>query len=224
MFFDRPKSVLCIAPHADDETIGCGGVLARLASEEIKTKCVLVTSPKPSTLYTKELCSQKHQEFLMASSILGLSGTTVLGLEPTKVEETPLGELVKIIGSEIEEFAPEVVLLPWLYDAHSDHRIIAQAALASLKWFRQKSVRLVLMYEVVSETDQAFVHAFKPSLFVDVSPFLEKKVQALECYQSEIGIHPFPRSRESTRARALLHGASCGVQYAEAFILARGLI
>lgn len=223
MFFSRSSSVLCVAPHADDETIGCGGVLARLAFEGVPTKCVLVTSPRPSPIYTEEICSQKHQEFLAASRILGISNTCLLGLEPARVEETPLSQLVKSIGAEVEEFRPEVVLLPWLYDAHSDHRIIAQAALASLKWFRQRSIRMVLMYEVVSETDQAFPHAFKPNLFVDISRFLDRKVQALDCYQSEIGIHPFPRSRESTRARALLHGASCGVEYAEAFVLVHGL-
>lgn len=223
MFFSRFGSVLCVAPHADDETIGCGGLLARLSFEDVQTKCVLVTSPRPSSDYTKEICSQKHQEFLAASKILGISKSCSLGLEPARVEEAPLVQLVKAIGAEIEEFKPEAVLLPWLYDAHSDHRIVAQAALASLKWFRQKGVRMILMYEVVSETDQAFHHAFKPNLFVDISQFLDKKVEALDCYQSEIGIHPFPRSKESTRARALLHGASCGVEFAEAFILVRGL-
>jgi N-acetylglucosamine malate deacetylase 1 len=62
-------------------------------------------------------------------------------------------------------------------------------------------------------------NAFLPNYFVDITPFLKDKLALLDIYASEMGEHPFPRSRRNVEALAVFRGASCGATYAEAFQL-----
>jgi N-acetylglucosamine malate deacetylase 1 len=122
-----------------------------------------------------------------------------------------------------KEFAPDEVLLPHRGDVHSDHRVVFDAAAACTKWFRYPSVRRVLAYETLSETDFALPpqDAFVPNYFVDISGHLEAKIAALRIYESELGQPPFPRSVEAVRALATVRGAASGFHAAEAFQLLR---
>jgi LmbE family N-acetylglucosaminyl deacetylase len=78
------------------------------------------------------------------------------------------------------------------------------------------------MYETISETEFAPAlaeKAFVPNYFVDITDFFRKKVELATIYESEFGEHPFPRSVRNLEALATFRGASCGVEYAEAFQL-----
>jgi len=106
---------------------------------------------------------------------------------------------------------------------HTDHRAVFDAAAACTKWFRYPSVKRVLAYETLSETDFGLGTelGFRPNVFVDISPFLERKLQAMDIYASEIAPFPFPRSQDALRALARVHGTSSGYHAAEAFQLLR---
>jgi LmbE family N-acetylglucosaminyl deacetylase len=85
-------------------------------------------------------------------------------------------------------------------------------------------VKRVLTYETLSETNfglDQVAGGFRPNLFVDITDYLQKKIDLLSFYQSEIAAHPFPRSLDAVRAQAVLRGAQRGVQAAEAFQLLR---
>lgn len=76
------------------------------------------------------------------------------------------------------------------------------------------------MYECISETEFApplIENSFSPNCFIDISNQMEEKIKLMEIYKSEIGKHPFPRSEHNIRALATFRGATCGVDYAEAF-------
>ena len=78
------------------------------------------------------------------------------------------------------------------------------------------------MYECISETEFApALHekVFLPNYFVDVTEFMDEKLEVMKIYESEIGEHPFPRSIRNIEALAVFRGASVGVEYAEAFQL-----
>jgi len=78
------------------------------------------------------------------------------------------------------------------------------------------------MYECISETEFAPAlpeKAFQPNVFIDISVNLEEKLELMKIYDSELGEHPFPRSERNIRALATYRGATCGVEYAEAFQL-----
>ena len=84
----------------------------------------------------------------------------------------------------------------------------------------------MLYYETISETDaniNSAVNPFRPNIYSDISETFDNKLEIMEIYDSEIGAFPFPRSLEAIRSLAMLRGSRCGVKYAEAFELLRGV-
>ena len=81
----------------------------------------------------------------------------------------------------------------------------------------------MLAYETLSETDFGLraEQSFRPNIFVDIGPYLEDKLRAMDIYASELGVYPFPRSHEVIRALATLRGGASGFKAAEAFELLR---
>jgi LmbE family N-acetylglucosaminyl deacetylase len=101
--------------------------------------------------------------------------------------------------------------------------VVFDAVASCTKWFRYPSINRILAYETLSETDFGLSteQAFRPNVFVDIESFLDRKLQAMEVYKSEMGEFPFPRSREAIRALAAVRGAASGFKAAEAFELLR---
>ncbi len=126
-------------------------------------------------------------------------------------------------GVEINKFSPDEIYIPHLGDVHTDHQIVHKAIMSCTKAFRYPCVKRVLVYETLSETDFGLELGaqFVPNVFVDISEFLEKKLQAMEIYASEMGTFPFPRSVLSIRSLAHYRGSSSGFAAAEAFQLLR---
>ena len=81
--------------------------------------------------------------------------------------------------------------------------------------------------ETLSETEFAPSSAsdnFVPNVFVDVSQYIEKKIQIMNIFESEISKHPFPRSEKNIKALATLRGATSGCEYAESFMLLKEVL
>jgi LmbE family N-acetylglucosaminyl deacetylase len=132
-------------------------------------------------------------------------------------------ELVGAISAVFASFQPNEVFVPHCGDVHSDHQVVFKAVTSSSKWFRNPSINRILAYETPSETDFGLNpnESFSPNVFIDISPYLKQKIDAMRIYESELGQHPFPRSEESIRALATIRGASSGFEFAEAFQLLR---
>jgi len=154
---------------------------------------------------------------------IGFNAMYNLRLLPTRLDELPVTSIVEKFSAVFRDFEPEEVLIPHRGDAHSDHRVVFDAAVACTKWFRYPSVRRVLAYETPSETDFGLGEGtgFMPNFFVDICAQLEAKIAALRIYESELGTFPFPRSVDAVRAIAAVRGAAAGFQAAEAFVLLR---
>ena len=135
--------------------------------------------------------------------------------------------LVNKVSEVFRDFKPEEVLLPYPGDIHSDHHVTFKAASACTKSFRYPGIKRVLAYETPSETDFGIDPrdpGFKPNVFVNINCHLEKKIELLNIYQSEMGEFPFPRSEKTLRAFAYQRGSQAGVKAAEAFMCLRELV
>jgi hypothetical protein len=134
-----------------------------------------------------------------------------------------MNKLVEEISKVIAEFAPTEVFIPHHSDIHSDHRITFEAVASCIKWFRSPSVKRILAYETLSETNMSLVsnQRFNPNIFINIEEFLENKLRAMSIYSSEVEKFPFPRSSEAIVALASFRGASSGFKAAEAFELLR---
>jgi N-acetylglucosamine malate deacetylase 1 len=212
---------LVIAPHPDDETLGCGGTLLRRGADGAELAWLIVTCMTEQGGWSTEEVQTRDKEILSVAELIGFSKVYNLRLPTTQLDTLPTRDLVDHFARVFGEFQPEEVLLPHRSDVHTDHKIVFDVAAACTKWFRFPSVRKVLAYETLSETEFGLESesCFKPNYFVDISEYLDTKLKIMEIYSSEIGIFPFPRSIEGIEALARYRGTNSGFNAAEAFQL-----
>ena len=218
------NTVLIIAPHPDDETLGCGGTLLRHVANGDQVHWLIVTDMCAEQGFSQTVIGKRQAEIQKVATAYGFSKTHNLGLKPAKLDTLPKGELVEAIGRVIKETSPIVVYLPFRGDVHTDHTAVFDAAASCTKWFRYPSIRRVLCYETLSETDfdlNPEGAKFTPNSFVDITLYLDSKINISRIYDGEMGEFPFPRSEKALRALAQVRGVACGCQAAESFILLR---
>lgn len=216
-------NTIIVAPHPDDEVLGAGGTLLRRKAEGAKVAGLIITAISVKTGWSAESVRRRAGEIQEITELLGFSTVFTLDFPTTQLDRIPMSELVAAISEVFKTFEPQEVFVPHSLDVHTDHRVVFDAVASCTKWFRQPSVKRVLAYETLSESDfgMGVGHAFRPNVFVDISPFLEQKIRAMDVYESELGVFPFPRSPDALRALASVRGAAAGYVAAEAFELLR---
>lgn len=214
---------LVIAPHPDDEVLGVGGTLLRRKAEGAKMAWLIVTAISIQSGCGEEKVKQRADETRRITELFGFDEVFTLNFPTTQLDRVPMSDLVAGISNVFKSFEPEEVFVPHPSDVHTDHRIVFDAVVSCTKWFRYPSVKRVLAYETLSETDFGLGadQGFRPNVFLDIEPFLNDKLRAMDIYASELGAFPFPRSHEAIRALATLRGAASGFKAAEAFELLR---
>jgi LmbE family N-acetylglucosaminyl deacetylase len=221
-------SILVIAPHADDETLGMGGTIARLAAEGRDVVVGVMTGPgeEPHPIWPASEWDGIHAEAREAAGLLGVRELVFGNLPAVCVPDRPVHEVNDAVAKLIARVDPEELYLPFYHDLHQDHSVIAYAALVHARAYRDagRRIRLVAMYETPTETHlfpPQLKPPFAPSMWVDVSETLETKLAAWNCYKSQHHEGATPRSAEAVRALAVSRGAEIGVAAAEAFVLLR---
>jgi len=221
------NKILAIAPHPDDETLGCGGTILKHKKEGDKVHWLIVTAMKENIGYSVIKIRQRSTEIEKVIKVYGFSSVHQCAFPATMLDAIPMSEIVFKIGSVIKKVQPNIVYVPFYGDVHSDHRIVFDAVSSCLKWFRYPSIERVLAYETLSETDVALAPStsiFHPNVFIDVSKFLRKKIDIMKLYKGEMGTFPFPRSKEAICALAAVRGTASGFKAAEAFVLLKEII
>jgi LmbE family N-acetylglucosaminyl deacetylase len=214
---------IVIAPHPDDEVLGVGGTLLRRKAEGVKVAWLIATRISVEAGWSEEKVMQRADEIKQITELFGFDEVFELNFLPTQLDRVPMSDLVAEISDVFRSFMPEEVFVPNQSDVHTDHRMVFNAVASCTKWFRYPSVKRVLAYETLSETDFGLVtgQGFRPNLFVNIEPYLDDKLRAMAVYASELGEFPFPRSHEAIRALATLRGVASGFKAAEAFELLR---
>ncbi len=216
---------LVIAPHPDDETLGCGGTLRRLASVGVETSVLTVAGPKPP-IYAEEAMKTSKEEALRAHAVLGIKESVFLDKPAAMVALTPHYQLNNAFRDVIQRLRPQLILVPFM-DRMIDHRTIFDSAMVATRPnHRVNYIRLIAAYEVISETPwtaPGIEPTFNPNWFVDITEFVDDKLEAMACYESQVQPFPKPRSLEALRSLALYRGSIVGTGYAECFQIIRSL-
>lgn len=223
------KKVLVIAAHPDDEALGCGGTMARLASQGTEVHIVILANgltsrPDFDGSQSEYALSIHHQRAERAGRLLGAASVKVLGFPDQKMDTLPLLEVTQALEREIERVLPDTIFTQHGGDLNMDHVITYRATLTATRPMAGRSVRRLYAYEVASSTEwsfQRFEPRFHPSVFFDIAGTLEAKIAAMQVYESETRAFPHPRSPEALRAAARRWGSVVGVEAAEAFELVR---
>ena len=215
--------VLVIAPHPDDEVLGCGGTMAKHASEGDEVYLCIVTKAYPPEWPEDEM-KERRDEVLRVNKVLGIKKTSFLDLPTAKLDTIPQKELNSLIAQVIDKVKPQILYIPHKGDVNNDHRLVFDAAMVAIRPRPGPVIKRVLSYETLSETEWAAPSkesAFMPNVYVDISGALETKLKAMAEYKSELKEFPHPRSLEAISALAKIRGAAVGVEAAEAFMLVR---
>lgn len=221
------KQVLVVAPHPDDETLGCAGTLLKLCSKGYVLHWGIATCVDSALSAVDASCLQKRQaEIAKVRRLYPFHEVHPFSIPTTHVGEMAFSLLVQKFSDLFHMVKPQILFLPFCNDVHSDHYFVAKAVLSCCKWFRHPEIEFVFYYETLSETNFNINIAdmpFRPNLYVDIATFWNRKMEILQVYQSELGEFPFPRSMQAVQALAQLRGSECGAHFAEAFQLIRGV-
>jgi len=222
------KRVLVMSPHADDETLGMGGTISRLVDEGCAVTVAVLTGPgtEPHPLFPSSSWETVRAEAKRAFEILGVNSYRFYNLPAVLVPNMPVHEVNRLVRDCIEEFKPEALYLPFLWDLHLDHRSIFYASIVGSRPCSElgRSIRQIYAYETMSETHWAPLEPpFTPNHFVDISDYLDRKLEALACYESQIRPAPDARSLDVIQALAKWRGGLVGCFASEAFMLVREL-
>ena len=218
--------VLVIAPHSDDEVLGCGGTIVKHVQRGDKVYVCIVTKAYPPDWPEGEI-RERREEVFRASEILGIKKNHFLDLPTVKLDTIPQKELNDSIARVVNEVQAEVVYIPHKSDVNKDHRLVFDAAMVAARPRPGSVIKKILCYEILSETEWAAPfpeNAFLPNVYVDISETLEVKLRAMSAYRLELKEYPHPRSLEAISALAKMRGASAGVNAAEAFMLVREIL
>jgi len=213
------NSVLVLAVHPDDETLGCGGTLLKHKASGDVIHWLIATQLEDTKSDAFKIRAKEIDE---VAKLYQFDSVHYLGLNTMRVDEYSMSHIIQSISQIINKVQPNIIYLPFKADIHSDHRKLFEAAFACTKSFRYPFIKKIYMMEVLSETEFAPAtteNAFLPNVFVDISNFIDKKIAIMQCFKSEIAKHPFPRSVTNIKALATFRGAMANCQYAESFML-----
>jgi len=212
------KKVLFIAPHPDDETLGCGGTILKHKANGDQIYWLIVTSSAGDDLLNKKYIRQIN----IVNEAYEFLNFKKLSFQSAFIDREPLINVIKEIGKYVLENSIEIMYVPYRNDAHSDHQVVFDASIACSKSFRYPSVKSIRAYETLSETNfniKPNGNCFRPNLYIDISEFVEKKIKIFRYYETEIGKYPFPRSEECIESLWKLRGSEAGVLAAESFMI-----
>ncbi|GAQ24573.1 PIG-L deacetylase family protein [Tepidanaerobacter syntrophicus] len=211
--------IIVFAPHNDDEVLGVGGTIAKYSASGHEVFICEVTKGD-----SDEMVNMIRSEALNAHKILGVKETIFLDFPVVQLRETPLKDINFELLKVVEHIKPNIAFIPHKGDMHIDHAVVSNSAMVALRPINSVNVNAIYAYETLSETEwniPTVDNAFIPNVWSNITGFIDKKKQAMNCYKSQIKEPPHPRSNEIIEALAKLRGSTIGVAYAESFMLVR---
>lgn len=217
------RKIIVVAPHPDDETLGCGGTLLKHRELNDQIYWLIITNMQKHA-FSQQRIETRNNEIQEVAQHYGFAEVFQLDFPTAELDTVPVSTIVSAIGEVFNQIIPDTVYLPYRGDVHSDHKIVFDASIACTKWFRYPFIKKVMVYETLSETDFGLntdSNGFRPNIFVNIEDYLEKKIEIMKVFKSELGEFPFPRSELSIRALASVRGTAVGCKAAESFMLLR---
>ena len=218
------SKVLVVAVHPDDETLGCGGTILKHKAQGDEIYWLVVTGPIKGDhpAFTDEFIAKRNALVDRVAAAYGFNETIKLNLPTQKLHTVDLKDIILIVADVFKRIQPDTIYMLYKNDVHSDHRVAFDAVYSCTKSFRYPFIKRILMIEALSETEFAPAissSSFCPNVYVDITKYIDKKLEIMELYDTEIMQEPYPRSLSSIKALARVRGSRAGVMYAEAFQL-----
>lgn len=216
-------NILVIAPHPDDEVLGAGGTIAkRAAAGHDVYVCIVTKGCEP--LFHEPMIEQGRNECRTADKFLGVKETFFLDFPAAMLEKVPRYKLNDGILSVVQKIEPDEVYIPHRGDMQIDHKMVVDAAMVALRPKYEHRVMRIYAYETLSETGwdaPNTINEFIPTVYEDITSTIEKKLEAMSMFKTQLAEFPNARSIGAIEALAKYRGSTVTVNAAEAFVLIR---
>ncbi|MFC2461949.1 PIG-L deacetylase family protein [Porphyromonas endodontalis] len=223
------KRILVVAPHADDEILGCGATIAKVVAEGGSAFVAIMTNAHVGDpeMFQEARIKNVREEALRAHKMLNVSETFFFDFPAPRLDTYPAYKISFALSKLIADIKPDTLFIPSLGDLHVDHLCLYRACLVAGRPINDTSIKNILTYETLSETNWAPLQGnqtFIPNVFIDTSAYFEKKLEAAKCFSSQMRDFPYCRSLTALEALGKIRGSNIGVHYAEAFSLERAIL
>ncbi len=222
----KPRRILVVAAHPDDEALGCGGTIARHVDEGAEVQVLFLADGVGARGVSSNHIDYQARKSAAHSAAekLGIRRIQFLGLPDNRLDNVDLLDVVKPIELLIRDFRPSLIFTHHGGDLNIDHRVSHAAVLTACRPQPGSSVSQILLFETPSSTewgDPSIGPAFRPTLYVGIEEQMGRKMAALRCYEAEMRSFPHARSIQAIEALARIRGCTVGLPAAEAFVIFR---
>lgn len=221
--------ILVVAAHPDDEILGCGGTMARLANEGAKVYTLLLghgIAARHDNLDKTEYQGQvtKLKKCMdNANRAIGVQEVFSFDFPDNKFDTVALLDIVRTVEKIKNKIKPDVIFTHYEKDLNIDHRITYEAVITAARPLPDETVKEIYSFEVLSSTEWGYPLSFSPNVFFNISETIDIKMKAIGEYKLELREFPHPRSLKAAELNAKTWGAKTGLEYAEAFMAVRVL-
>ena len=221
------KNILVIAPHADDEILGCGGSINFYQKKGFNIYVAIMTNANRGNdkRYPIRFIENLRNEAIKSHNFLKITKTFFFDFAAPKLDQEPISIISDQISNIIKKIKPQKTFIPHIGDSHVDHQIIHKAALVALRPLYKNYHSDILSYETLSETEWGIKNnnsVFVPNHYVKLSKKdIDNKIKAFNFYKTQIKKYPHPRSKENILNLAKYRGSNISEKFAEAFNVIR---
>lgn len=208
------KLALILIAHADDETLGAGGTILKLIEKGWLVNIVAISDGK-LTVRGKEQDNSK--DFKKACKLLGVEKHSLLKFKDQKFDTEAVSDLANTVVNL--KLHPDLIITHHQEDLNKDHRITCEVAKII---GRPKTKPISILGCEIPGTSFWNGKVFQANYFVDITKYIDLKIDAFAKYHNEIQEYPHPRSKKGLKLLAQYHGMQSGFKYAEAFNVIRG--
>lgn len=218
------KKILIIAPHADDEILGCGGMISKFKKCDIDVLICSNANIGAPELFSENFIKKIRKETLSCHKFSKINKTFFLDLPAPKLDQYPVYKISNLIEKIIVKNNYDTIFMPSNCDLHVDHKIISHSTVVATRPLNNKKINLI-SYEILSETEWGMFENdkfFVPNYFIKLTKKnLDDKIKFFKYFKSQIKNKFHPRSSSGIVSLAENRGKLIGEKYAEAYKIIR---
>jgi len=221
------KKVLIVAAQPDDKILGLRGTIARLINAGLKAYTLILGEETTSRDNKREISKRKNEmqqlknNMFKANKIIGISKVFTINFSDNRFDSVSLLDIVKKIEKIKNKIKPDTIFTHYRNDLNIDYRKTFEAVLTAARPMEDETVKTIYSFEILSSTEWNYPTTLSPNVFFDISNYLDKKIDSMNCYKAELRDFPHPRSVETISNNAKNWGSKVGLKYAEEFKLIR---
>ena len=212
------NKILILAPHADDEILGCYSYMINEIKKGSKVHVVYGTIGGTDCRQNKE---DRLSEVKKVAESVGFSFDVMFYGFDAQMDIIKDCEIINAIDEVIKEFEPDEVFVNYP-SRHQDHKKMYECAMAAMRLKEGYMPPFFALYEYPFITGMEVPHG--GCMYVDASNSIEDKCNVFSLYKSQVKKLPSPLNEDGIKALARIRGLECGVQYAEMFYIQKMLV